>query len=446
MAEWRHQQRYAVQAALWSKGYSPLHGDQLFYRDLSFRTIFGDDGKQLVRPGSEWYMRVPFEDFKYTEQEEDNRSATRVRVCYINTNLLDDRSLSAVCRIADILGLTGDGRKVSITSPPSTNWLQAMLAENVTDSTDPHRSPPSSEIEIFNTLATGELKEFKDKDNKPRDSIVIHVKTSKEDVRRIRIHQLIEPDGAAVRSIVAEINLRGKEIGAGNWLGGGGGAIALISEWGASFSELFVEEMRKESGENNVYRFNYLRGLNGLSPDGRSAGPAPEIQIAGQAALEARTPGEALSRSIEPSPLPVPFGTTQFDYIARLGEQLRWENWNRRAKGAGAIRAIGLIGTDIDDKLALLKVLRPRFPDALFFTNEMDAEFLQPENHAFTHNLIVASRFGIDGRHPVKITGQGGRMPLFRTSAQSALVYSIHAAFSADDRKAAGNWLRNSNT
>ena len=63
------------------------------------------------------------------------------------------------------------------------------------------------------------------------------------------------------------------------------------------------------------------------------------------------------------------------------------------ATGTG-IGAIGLLGSDIYDKLMILRALRPEFPDAVFFTNNYDAHFERRDDLVDTRNLIVGSPFG----------------------------------------------------
>src|SRR5437763_1063220 len=86
----------------------------------------------------------------------------------------------------------------------------------------------------------------------------------------------------------------------------------------------------------------------------------------------------------------------------------------QREEGSG-IRAIGLLGQDIYDKLMILRALRPQFPNAVFFTNNYDAHFERRDDLGDTHNLIIASPFGsalpetyIEGMHipPFRDTNQ----------------------------------------
>src|SRR4029450_9841229 len=66
----------------------------------------------------------------------------------------------------------------------------------------------------------------------------------------------------------------------------------------------------------------------------------------------------------------------------------RW----KRKDGLG-IRSIGLLGSDIYDKLMILRALRPQFPDAVFFTNNYDAHFERRDDWGDAHNLGIASPF-----------------------------------------------------
>ncbi len=43
-------------------------------------------------------------------------------------------------------------------------------------------------------------------------------------------------------------------------------------------------------------------------------------------------------------------------------------------QGEKGFRAIGILGSDVYDKLLILRALRPRFPDVVFFTNNLDAQ------------------------------------------------------------------------
>ena len=87
-------------------------------------------------------------------------------------------------------------------------------------------------------------------------------------------------------------------------------------------------------------------------------------------------------------------GLDQSDFLRRLARQLKEEDTRSWRKGEGGIRAIGLLGSDIFDKLMILRALRPAFEHVIFFTNNFDAHFERRNDWADVRNLVVASPFG----------------------------------------------------
>ena len=58
------------------------------------------------------------------------------------------------------------------------------------------------------------------------------------------------------------------------------------------------------------------------------------------------------------------------------------------------VKAIGLVGSDLYDKLLILQALRNRFKTKIFFTTDLDARYLHADQKDWTRNLVVASNFG----------------------------------------------------
>jgi len=83
--------------------------------------------------------------------------------------------------------------------------------------------------------------------------------------------------------------------------------------------------------------------------------------------------------------------------------------------GRPGIRAIGILGSDVYDKLLALQALRPRFPDAIFFTTDLDARLWHPNQLKWTRNMIVASSFGLELKDALQQD-----IPPFRDSYQTA--------------------------
>lgn len=121
-----------------------------------------------------------------------------------------------------------------------------------------------------------------------------------------------------------------------------------------------------------------------------------------------------------------PEGPGQLDYIRRLAHSLSAEY---RRGGRSRLRAIGIVGTDVYDKMLLLRALRDEFPDMLFFTTELDARLLHHTNFRFTRNLIVASTYGLRLRERYQRTSG---IATFRDSGQTAAYVACRLAISAD--------------
>ena len=90
----------------------------------------------------------------------------------------------------------------------------------------------------------------------------------------------------------------------------------------------------------------------------------------------------------------------------------------RNGDSRASLKAVGLLGSDVYDKLELLKALRPVFPEAVFFTNNLDARLTHPDEWKETHNLVVVSGFRLS---PEQYENVPENVPPFRDSGQTAL-------------------------
>jgi hypothetical protein len=127
-----------------------------------------------------------------------------------------------------------------------------------------------------------------------------------------------------------------------------------------------------------------------------------------------------------------PEGDAQIDYLRRLAVQIR-----AREKEVGRIGAIGVLGNDYHDKLLVLEALRPMFPDAVFFTTDLDAAMLNREDNKFTRNLVVASGYGLSLSHELQ-----GDIPPFRDCYQTAVFLAaqdaVWSAFGSKEQPSIG--------
>jgi len=198
---------------------------------------------------------------------------------------------------------------------------------------------------------------------------------------------------------------------------GSGDAVALVGQWDTPYSQTLRRLLKDKIGDEpipgesgkqmQVLEENYLRGLDGKLPEGKDA--------------DKKTDGKDKEKTaIEPSA-----GDGQIDYLRRLAWKLKKQE--RDGGEVHRIGAIGVLGNDYYDKLLVLKALRPMFPDALFFTTEVDAAMLNKEDNKFTRNLIVASGYGLN-----LATAWQKDMPPFRDNDQTAAYIATRQALNPE--------------
>jgi len=154
-----------------------------------------------------------------------------------------------------------------------------------------------------------------------------------------------------------------------------------------------------------IHAYHYLRGIDGRLPG--------EPGKDNQREQEQKT---QLGQNTVPSEATE--GLNQSDYLRRLARQMKEDNARLQQEDGSGIRAIGLLGSDIYDKLMILRALRPQFPDAIFFTNNYDARFERRDDWDVTHNLVIASPFGST---VPEIYVEHRQIPPFRDSNQTSM-------------------------
>jgi len=163
-----------------------------------------------------------------------------------------------------------------------------------------------------------------------------------------------------------------------------------------------------------VHEFNYLRGLDGVNAEqttntGNLEREKPEINAPHQ-----NKTAEELRR---------PVGPNQYDYLRRLEDEISL--LHKKKRDDGGIKAIGIVGSDVYDKLLILQALRKKFAGILFFTTDLDTRLLHPAEKKWTRNLIVASPFGLKLDKRL----QNSAMP-FRDNYQTSLflstIFAVH--------------------
>jgi hypothetical protein len=202
--------------------------------------------------------------------------------------------------------------------------------------------------------------------------------------------------------------------------------IVILSEWdtpyGRSLRATFWDKLEQRA---RIRGYQYLRGIDGRLPG--------DLGKDNQREQEQKTQLGQNTVVIETTE-----GLNQSDYLRRLARQMKEDNSRWKREDGFGIRAIGLLGSDIYDKLMILRALRPQFPDAVFFTNNYDAHFERRDDWGYTHNLVIASPFG--STLPKIYVKQRGNIPPFRDNNQTSTYIGTLVATSKLDPDDAA-WL-----
>jgi hypothetical protein len=238
--------------------------------------------------------------------------------------------------------------------------------------------------------------------------------------RGITLYRTIATDDVLARGIVKELTRREKSSHEGE------DHVALISEWDTFYGKTLPNTMercfedpncspKENSGQSLVHRLTYMRGLDGQLPGTQRT----EDRIVGKGTGEADKQASVMDffkAKPDVKDGDRPNGQGQQDYLRRLADHLRKiDDDLRQDNHKGRIRAIGILGSDVFDKLLVLRALKPKFPEALFFTTDLDAMLTMPSELDFTRNLIISSSFGPELRQEIQ-----GEIPPFRSSYQTA--------------------------
>jgi hypothetical protein len=189
--------------------------------------------------------------------------------------------------------------------------------------------------------------------------------------------------------------------------------IVVFTESDTNYGRAITSELQEKfAGKAYVAVYSYLRGLDGRA---ESASAPAETETM----KKSDSVGSILqTRAISETSL----GTSQFDYLRRLAFLLESE---MRTKAGHAVVAVGIMGSDIYDKMLVLQAVRPELSSALVFTTDLDALYLERENQPFTRNLIVASADSLDANPESPVKGNW-KLPPMRDSYQTVLVKQMH--------------------
>jgi hypothetical protein len=376
-SEQRRRERYSVLSALNTAGYAPapVQADQLCYARIPTTNGPGSPPRRIKTKGdkgtSSPEMWIPFEWATAESPSEVNYKG--VCVIWVGEDFLPQHPLKSIICLKSMLELAvPEGEQVKFAI---NGRLDSTPLANLLD--DDKNVVPNADKELLQNMTlyvTRSTAGFVRELPKPTHS-------------GLNVEYVIGTDELLAEKLVNELDSRSL------FPGRDGVDIALVAEWDSQYGREMPErfraavenarahdEKRTKKSDKGVASFVYLRGLDGkLAADkpGESTSPAPESSTSPATAGQ---PAPPTSREGE--------GQRQFDYVRRLAQEMK-------ASGH-RYRAIGVVGSDVYDKLILLQELRPTFPEALFFTTDLDARLLQPAEYALTtRNLIIVSHYGL---------------------------------------------------
>ncbi|MAG93957.1 MAG: hypothetical protein CMJ48_09435, partial [Planctomycetaceae bacterium] len=205
--------------------------------------------------------------------------------------------------------------------------------------------------------------------------------------------------------------------------------VLLVADWNSYFTRTLPETFREElvgrptgdeKSPSNLHVFSFASGIDGDVSDGAERPKSqrePKVESGGGAPASARSTMTGL-------------GEHRLDYLRRFADALRHEV----TADGGQVRAIGVFAKDAYDRLQIMHSLKEEFPNAMFFTNDLDVRFAAKENLRFTRNLIVASHFGLRLSKKYQMGPNGQWVPPFRDTYQTARYFACLMALDGRTR------------
>lgn len=453
--EQRRRRRYAVLSALGAAGYQPRHSERVSYFNLPETQEF-----PLVVSGPEGI--VPYEWFNPDRTSFDRdlslEEQPRVLVMWVADGIFDRPLLGLANLLSGLSGAVHESTSEAspnsmhfkIVGPSSSQVLQRMMWEASREATDDickQFTVLSQEpVEMYSPTATAEedilLGASLDAINQASERPASQPGESIEECGPPEDSQIEQPQSIAAYFDRVHISFFRTNAGDAQlakailidefprrriFAHDPRHVVVLLSEWDTfygralpeSFAKILLERRKlfKESprylGVDNICAsgvclYSYLRGLDGETPQAKPQGTSAGTSGGAKAAAPP-----------DPTLLERASGEAQYDYLRRLAQEIATD-----VGDAGLdVKAVGVLGTDVYDKLLVLQALHDRFPRALFFTTDLDARYMHASAYPFTRNLVVASGFGLESELKGNI-----ETPPFRDNYQAATFFAIQLA------------------
>jgi hypothetical protein len=410
--ETRRRARYAVLAGLHRAGFVPQNPEHVGY--------FLRAGKS-----AESATVVVYESL-IAENSGGNSSHDLVLLYWLDQDAFRDNPFAL---FNEIVNSSAPARaSAAIVGPSDSDGLRDMERELKT-CTSPSECPKGVDeahpIAVYSPTATAAGDWVLDKaptpcvkSSDPGTSDVLAAAFQSASDGKVSLYRTIANDCEVSGKLYAELVRRGLNYG---------GEITIVAErdtlyarlmgqyFGGCYSEAAAGLSPASPGPSSDHPrcYTYLRGLDGLAP------PAPSH--ANQGTSSTNDADSSKTANPLPSTPETPTGPKQLDYLRRLAASITAGtskiSCNPDPKRRGDCnRAIGVLGSDIYDKILVLQALRSSFPRAIFFTTDLDSLLLDRQHLKWTRHLLVGSGFGLSLRPELQAD-----IPPFRNSYQTSI-------------------------
>ncbi len=464
LEERRRRRRYAVLAGLGDSGFAPRDAETLGILKVHLSNRSTD-----TQANTSWdSITIPYEWYDYEAPKPANPSGSSKRqflpesvlVLWLDESRFADepfaRFRELVENIVHAFRKTNDDLRISwkVIGPSSSGTLRSFVKDfvNYADNNDNvitwlREESRLADFDILSPLAT-----VSDSDllNKPRPDRADESRSLFPGISNfcgvdgktcLRFLRTIRSDDILIRELICELARR--KLRQGDF-------VVVLSEWDTYFGRLLprafadaIEEATtngkslegcvSDVPELKLLRYTYERGIDGIT-----AGTTQVEQKIGKSndtsVLDVLSPTEGVT-------VRRPEGNAQYDYIRRLADTILAQDRKLRLDSGRGVRAVAVLGSDVYDKLLILRALRHRLPGAIWVTTDLDAHFIHPGEFKWSRNLIVASTFGLSLPQD-DLSSRSS--PPFRDSYQTAVYLATRMALKPDFPHKKINPIKNS--
>ena len=390
--ERRLRDRAAMHYALSAEGYVPKQSATLDY---------------YVTGGGH---AVPFESFVLLDKGKPAEGKT-IFAIWVGDSVLEDKPLQGFARIIENLRPEGcsliEPPEVRILGPSNSDQYRKILEELKELETPPGAITKRllSKTQVYSCKATAAEEKLLEGVGCPYTGDSAHMiqlllqndHFCKDFGSCFTFERAVVTDDQLCKTLVEELQQRHITLD-------GNTSIAVLSEMESFYGRVLVETFRtsvttaaeqrekdlygkdwakkrkpETPNEPHIYAYTYMAGIDGALPKNALG-------------VEARTDKDKGSNKEGTISLQEPTeGQSQIDYFRRLADMLVKKDKEDIRKGGRGIQVVALLGSDIYDKLQILRTLRHELPNALFITNDLDARYGHPDEWEETRNLLVAA-------------------------------------------------------